>query len=51
MNVDIDDDGKLNGDEIQVLLNEFSGFIQDSIFLGDENSGVVDLARNADQIP
>ena len=30
MNVDIDDDGKLNG---------------------DENSGVVDLARNADQIP
>ena len=51
MNVDIDDDGKLNGDEVQVILNEFSDFIQDSVFLGDENSGVVDLARNADQIP
>ena len=51
MNVDIDDDGKLNGDEIQIMLNDFSNFVQDSIFLGDENSGVVDLARNADQIP
>ena len=51
MNVDDDDDGELNGDVIQVLLNEFSDFIQDSVFLGDENSGVVDLARNADQIP
>jgi len=51
MNVDIDDDGKLNGDEVQAILNEFSDFIQDSVFLGDEGSGVVDLARNADQIP
>ncbi len=51
MNVDDDDDGELNGDLVQVLLNEFSDFIQDSVFLGDENSGVVDLARNADQIP
>ncbi len=51
MNVDIDDDGKLNGDEIQTLLNEFSAYVQDSVFLGDENSGVVDIARNADQIP
>ena len=37
MNVDIDDDGKLNGDEVQVILNDFSDFIQDSVFLGDEN--------------
>ena len=51
MNVDFDDDGIINGDEIQAILNDFSDFIQDSIFLGDENSGVVDLARNADQIP
>ena len=51
MNNDIDDDGKLNGDEVQLFLNGFSDFIQDSVFLGDENSGVVDLARNADQIP
>ena len=39
------------GSELQKLLNEFSDFVQDSVFLGDENSGVSDLAKNADQIP
>ena len=39
------------GAELQDLLNEFSDFVQDSVFLGDENSGVSDLAKNADQIP
>ena len=39
------------GSELQKLLNEFSDFVQDSVFLGDENSGVTDLAKNADQIP
>ena len=38
------------GSELQKLLNEFSDFVQDSVFLGDENSGVSDLAKNADQI-
>ena len=39
------------GAELQDLLNQFSNFVQDSVFLGDENSGVTDLAKNADQIP
>jgi gliding motility-associated protein GldM len=39
------------GSELQIILNEFSDFVQDSVFLGDENSGVTDLAKNADQIP
>ena len=33
------------------LLNDFSDFVQDSVFEGDENSGITDLAKNADQIP
>ena len=39
------------GSELQKLLNEFSDFVQESVFLGDETSGVSDLAKNADQIP
>ena len=39
------------GSELQKILNNFSDFVQDSVFLGDENSGVTDLAKNADQIP
>ena len=39
------------GSELQEILNNFSDFVQDSVFLGDENSGVTDLAKNADQIP
>ena len=48
MQPDGDDLGK--GASLQVLLNGFSDFVQDSVFLGDENSGVTDLAKNADQI-
>ena len=46
------DDGQQPGAgaELQKLLNEFSDFVQDSVYLGDENSGVTDLAKNADQI-
>ena len=39
------------GSKLQEILNNFSDFVQDSVFLGDENSGVTDLAKNADQIP
>ena len=39
------------GDELQVALNDFSNFIRDSVYLGDEAAGIYDLARNADQIP
>lgn len=46
-------DGQGNGEgaDLQKLLNDFSDFVQDSVFEGDENSGVTDLAKNADQIP
>ncbi len=51
MQKDEDNNGLRFGDELQILINDFSTFIQDSVFNGDENSGVHDLARNADQIP
>ena len=46
-------DGQGNGEgaNLQKLLNDFSDFVKDSIFLGDESSGITDLAKNADQIP
>ena len=43
--------GEGEGTTLQNILNNFSDFIQDSVFLGDESSGVHDIARNADQIP
>ena len=43
--------GRGNGSELQTILNSFSTFVLDSVFLGDKSSGVHDLARNADQIP
>ena len=51
MGGDDDKNGLRFGDELQVRINEFSTFVQDSIYNGDENSGIHDLARNADQIP
>lgn len=51
MGGDDDKNGLRFGDELQVRINEFSTFVQDSIYNGDENSGIYDLARNADQIP
>ena len=51
MQQDEDKNGLSNGDELQNFINEFSTFIQDSVYMGDENSGIHDLARNADQIP
>lgn len=45
------DDGSGVGTYLQQVLNTFSTFIQDSVFLGVDNSGVSDLAKNADQIP
>ena len=51
MQEDEDKNGLSNGDELQNFINEFSTFIQDSVYKGDENSGIHDLARNADQIP
>ena len=51
MQKDEDKNGLTNGDELQNFINEFSTFIQDSVYKGDENSGIHDLARNADQIP
>ena len=51
MQKDEDKNGLTNGDELQNIINEFSTFIQDSVYKGDENSGIHDLARNADQIP
>jgi gliding motility-associated protein GldM len=46
-----DDNGEGRGTTLQIILNKFSTFIQDSVFLGDESSGIHDIARNADQIP
>jgi len=43
--------GEGEGTTLQIILNNFSTFIQDSVFLGDESSGIHDIARNADQIP
>ena len=51
MQKDEDKNGLRFGDELQIAINEFSSFVQDSVYLGDENSGIHDLARNADQIP
>ena len=51
MQKDEDKNGLSNGDELQAFINEFSTFVQDSVYMGDENSGIHDLARNADQIP
>ena len=51
MQKDEDKNGLRFGDELQIRINEFSSFVQDSIFDGDESSGIHDLARNADQIP
>ena len=45
------DDGSGVGTYLQQVLNTFSTYIQDSVFLGVDNSGVSDLAKNADQIP
>ena len=50
MQKDEDKNGLRFGDELQIAINEFSSFVQDSVYLGDENSGIHDLARNADQI-
>ena len=46
----IKDDGSGIGTYLQQSLNSFSTYIQDSVFLGADNSGVTDLAKNADQI-
>ena len=46
-----DGNGEGEGTTLQNILNNFSAFIQDSVFLGDESSGIHDIARNADQIP
>ena len=46
-----DNSGEGEGTTLQIILNNFSTFIQDSVFLGDESSGIHDIARNADQIP
>ena len=46
-----DGNGEGEGATLQIMLNNFSTFIQDSVFLGDESSGIHDIARNADQIP
>lgn len=51
MQKDEDKNGLRFGDELQIRINEFSSFVKDSIFDGDESSGIHDLARNADQIP
>ena len=51
MQKDEDKNGLRFGDELQIRINEFSTFVQDSVYKGDENSGIHDLARNADQIP
>ena len=51
MQKDLDENGLSNGEELQAFINEFSTFILDSVYMGDENSGIHDLARNADQIP
>ena len=51
MQKDEDKNGLSNGQELQIMINNFSTFVQDSVYNGDENSGVNDLARNADQIP
>lgn len=51
MQKDEDKNGLRFGDELQIRINEFSTFVQDSVYNGDENSGIHDLARNADQIP
>ena len=51
MQKDEDKNGLRFGDELQIAINEFSSFVQDSVYQGDENSGIHDLARNADQIP
>ncbi len=39
------------GLSLQSALNGFSSYIQDSVFMGVENSGITDLAKNADQMP
>ena len=46
-----DNAGQGNGTTLQTILNNFSDFVLDSVFLGDKSSGVHDLARNADEIP
>ena len=51
MQKDEDKNGLRFGDELQNRINDFSTFVQDSVYNGDENSGIYDLARNADQIP
>jgi len=51
MNKDEDGDQLTNGDDLQILINEFSTFVLDSVYDGDKESGIHDLARNADQIP
>jgi gliding motility-associated protein GldM len=45
------DDGFGVGISLQSSLNGFSDYIQDSVFMNAENSGVTDLAKNADQMP
>ena len=51
MNKDENKDDLTNGDDLQILINEFSTFVLDSVYNGDKESGIHDLARNADQIP
>ena len=46
-----DGQGSGEGSNLQELLNGFSDFVQDTVFKGDSNSGITDLAKNADQIP
>ena len=40
-----------NGSTLKNILNNFSDFVLDSVFLGDKSSGVRNLAQNADEIP
>mgnify|MGYP003324444457 FL=1 len=46
-----DNAGQGNGTTLQTILNNFSDFVLDSVFLGDKSSGVRNLAQNADEIP